>query len=344
MDRWYSRNSLVKIARYSLAIFFIFATVLYAFTWKVLAYDPLTVPKDGYDLFITSGTSLKQFTKQLYSNGLLSHPKFLRLYLLYKGNTKQIKTGEYNIKPGTTALQLLDKVFKGEVTQYAFTIVEGWQTAQMIEALQQHPKIKSLLVGLSKQEIIHKLDLPINHLEGMFLPDTYHFAAYTTDIDFLRRAYFSMMQKLADAWKQRDPHTTLQNPYQALILASIIEKETSLKSEYGEIAGVFTRRLAKKMKLQADPTVIYGLQNKLNGPLLRKHLKIDTPYNTYRHVGLPPTPIALPSASALNAALHPTPGKSLYFVATGEGDGAHIFSATLAEHNKAVNKLYKSRN
>lgn len=343
MDHWLSRNSLIRVIRYSIFFSVLITGVIYVYTWKVLAYDSLKVPEAGYELVIEPGTTLTKFTQQLYNNGVLSHPRLMRLYLIYKGNTKQIKTGEYKIEPGMTAMQLLDKVFQGVVVQYSFTIVEGWQSSQLIAQLQQHPKIKSTLQGLTNTQIIRKLDLPVNHLEGIFLPDTYCFDAYTTDVEFLRRAYFSMQEKLEAAWNRREANTVLKNSYEVLILASIIEKETSLKSEYGQIAGVFTRRLSRNMKLQADPTVIYGIQDKLSGPLLRKHLKIDTPYNSYQRHGLPPTPIALPSISAIEAALHPAAGNALYFVATEQQDGGHIFSATLQEHNKAVQRLYSSR-
>lgn len=346
MDQSYSKNSLVRdalliVIRYVLLIGIFLSLVLYAYTWKALKHNPLKVPAGGYELIVAPGTTLNQFTKQLHKSGLLSHPLLLRGYLIYKGNTRLIKAGEYRVEQGTTPLQLLDKIFKGEVTQYSFTIIEGWQTSQVIAALQQHPKIKATLTGLSKAQVIEKLDIPVQHLEGIFLPDTYSFPANTTDVEFMRRAFFSLQLKLQQAWEQRDPACALNSPYEALILASIIEKETSLKTEYAQISGVFTRRLIKKMKLQADPTVIYALQAQLNGPLLRKHLQIDSPYNTYKKVGLPPTPIALPSAMAIEAALHPAVGDALYFVATG--DGGHIFNASLEEHNKAVKQLYRTR-
>lgn len=342
MDHWSSRNTLVSFLRYAILAVILIAGGLYAYTWKVLKHDSLNVPVGGYDLNIEQGTTLNQFTKQLHTSGLLSKPLLLRGYLIYKGNVKQIKAGEYHVEPGMSAIKLLDKVFAGAVTQYSFTVVEGWQTAQVIAALHQHPKITPLLAGLSQQEIIKQLDIPVQHLEGVFLPDTYFFSGKTTDVEFLRRAYIAMQAKLMQAWEQRDPQCILTNPYQALILASIIEKETNIKSEYAQISGVFTRRLQQGMKLQADPTVIYGLQDKLAGPLLRRHLAINTPYNTYQNLGLPPTPIALPSLGAIEAALHPADGENIYFVATG--DGGHIFTATLTEHNKAVQQLYSSRN
>ncbi|HSX19667.1 MAG TPA: endolytic transglycosylase MltG [Gammaproteobacteria bacterium] len=342
MDRWYSKK-LASRLRNLLAIFFVLFVGTYAYAWKVLARDPLTVPNAEYTVYVAPGTTLKQFTQQLNVSGLLSHPRLMRVYLMYKSKSHKIKAGEYAVDQGMTALQLLDRIFAGTVTQYSFTIVEGWQTAQLISALQQHPKIKATLGGDSEQ-IINTLNIPVTHLEGVFLPDTYFFTAFTTDAEFLRRAYFGMEQALGQAWEERDTHCILKSPYEALILASIIEKETSLKDEYAAISGVYTRRLRNKMKLQADPTVIYALQDQLAGPLLRKHLKLDSPYNTYRYTGLPPTPIALPSAAAIKAALHPATGNSLYFVATGNGDGAHIFSATLKDHNKAVKKLYSQRN
>lgn len=343
MDHWLSKNFLIRVIRYSLIFSSVVFALVYAYTWKILAYDKLSVPEQGLELVIAQGSSLSQFTKQLKSIGALQHPRLLRLYLLYKGNTKKIKAGEYKISPGMTALQFLELVFSGSVTQYTFTIVEGWQTQQLLTQLWQHPKIKGTLTGLSDQEIINRLQLPISHLEGVFLADTYKFEAYMTDVDFLRRAYFSLQEKLQAAWEHRDPDSILKTPYEVLILASIIEKETSIKSEYAQISGVFCRRLAKNMKLQADPTVIYALRDTLNGPLLRKHLSINSPYNTYQKVGLPPTPIALPSQDAIEAALHPAAGNALYFVATGNNDGRHVFSESLQMHNKAVKNLYNLR-
>lgn len=343
MDHWSSksfRDRARVLSSILLAAIFI-AAVVYIYSWKYLSYDPLNVPVDGYELKIAPGTSVRQFIKQLHAKDLLSHPNLMIAYVALT-QANHIQAGEYKVDRGTTPLQLLANVEEGLVAQYSFTIVEGWQTAQLLMELRQHPKIKYTLNNLSTDEIIQKLNIPVKHLEGIFLPDTYLFPADTTDIDFLRRAYFSMEMKLRNEWPKRSAECKAATPYEALILASIIEKESGLKNEYTEISGVYSRRLAKNMKLQADPTVIYAYQDQLTGTLSRKHLRIDSPYNTYKKYGLPPTPIALPSAAAIEAALHPAPGNSLYFVATG--DGGHVFSSTLKEHNAAVKQLYAKKN
>jgi UPF0755 protein len=339
MDPWYSKNTLAKIRiiRDCLIVAITFAIIIYAYTWKYLSYDPLVVPDTGYELRIESGTSVRQFIKHLHSSGLLSHPNLMIWYVALVG-ANHIQAGEYKVLPGMTPLQLLTKVESGLVEQYSFTIIEGWSTAQLLAELHKHPKIKHTLYGLSMQEMVQKLNIQVTHLEGVFLPNTYNFLADTTDVEFLRRAYFSMEHKLRQSWPTRSADCGVKSPYEALILASIIEKESGIIKEYAEISGVFSRRLAKNMKLQADPTVIYAYESGLTEPLARKHLNIKSPYNTYQNVGLPPTPIALPSALAIDAALHPAQGDALYFVATGEG--GHVFSSNLKDHNAAVKRLY----
>ena len=211
----------------------------------------------------------------------------------------------------------------------------------MMEAVRHHPKIQQTLEGLSDAEIMDRLGHPDENPEGRFFPDTYHFPRGTTDVVFLQRAYATMARRLDEAWRQRAPDLPLKTPYQALILASIIEKETGLPEERPAIAGVFIRRLRKGMRLQTDPTVIYGLGESCDGELRRRDLRRDTPYNTYVHKGLTPTPIALPGAGSLRAAVNPAPGDALYFVATG--NGGHVFSNTLKEHNRAVRKYQLRR-
>jgi len=285
-------------------------------------------------LKVQPGTSVRQLANDLHKLGILDCPRLFRWYAIATGAYNHIQAGEYRLVPGTTPQQLLNMMVSGKVVQYTFTIIEGWRTRDVIAALHEHPKIKVTLAGLSYDQILKKLDLPVKHLEGLFLADTYFFHADTKDVDFLRRAYLSMQEKLDALWEKRAPNLALNNPYEALILASIIEKESGLAHELTQISGVFHRRLAKNMRLQADPTVAYWFGDALKGPLLKRHLKIDSPYNTYTLIGLPPTPIAIPSLRAIEAALHPDNGTSLFFVATGSG--SHIFSTTLAEHNKAV--------
>jgi len=314
--------------------------MLYAFAWQQIAVEALTIENEPVYFMVASGTSLNQFTRQLNTQGILAYPSFVRWYAVYKGYANSLQAGEYKVMPGTTPKQMLKMVVNGEVTQYAFTIVEGWKSADVIDALNQHPKIKHELKGLSDQEIIKKLSIPSTHLEGIFLPDTYHFHAYASDVDCLKRAYVAMQQKIQMVWEQRSKTSILKTPYEALILASIIEKESGILDEYRQISGVYQRRLAKRMRLQADPTVAYFWGDKLpQGKLFFKHLKIDSPYNTYTRQGLPPTPIALPSVKALEAAVNPAAGETLYFVATGTG--GHVFTTTLQDHNKEVIKFRK---
>jgi UPF0755 protein len=294
----------------------------------------LPIAQDGYLLQIKPGTSLKKLAKQLQQDHIIQLPGLLRWYAFSLGVETSIKAGEYKIKPGTSLSGLLSKVVRGEVEQYPFTIIEGWRSVNVIEALNANPKIRHTLQGLTESEILAQLAIPETHLEGIFLPDTYYFTADTTDVAFLRRAYNAMQQKLKAAWETRAPQVVLQSPYEALILASIIEKESGIYAEFPEISGVFQRRIQKGMRLQADPCVIYGLGSDFSGSLLKNDLKNDSPYNTYTRHGLPPTPIAIPSMRAIEAALHPAAGENLYFVATG--DGHHVFSKDLSSHNLAV--------
>lgn len=315
-------------------------SLLYAFAWQQIAFEALAIENEPAYFIVAPGTSLSQLTRQLNKQGILAYPSFVRWYAVSKGYANSLQSGEYKIMPGTTPKQMLKMVVNGQVTQYAFTIVEGWKSADLIEALNEHPKIKHELKGLSDQEIIKKLAIPNAHLEGIFLPDTYYFHAYTSDLDFLKRSYVAMQQAIQVAWDNRSKTSVLRTPYEALILASIIEKESGVLDEYRQISGVYQRRLAKNMRLQADPTVAYFWGDKLpQGKLFFKHLKIDSPYNTYTRHGLPPTPIALAGIKALEAALNPAAGETLYFVATGTG--GHVFTRTLQDHNKEVIKFRK---
>ena len=233
-------------------------------------------------------------------------------------------------------MTLLSHMVAGNTKSFSVTFVEGMRFDDMLRILADTPHITSVLTGLDHQEIMRRVGQPEQHPEGQFFPATYDFGHGSEDITILRRAYQRMRRELADAWRERDPELPYETPDEALVMASIIEKETGLASERAEIAGVFVRRLRRGMKLQTDPTVIYGLGAAFDGNLRRADLRRDTPYNTYTRHGLPPTPIALPGADAIHAALHPAPGNSLFFVA--RGDGSHQFSATLAEHNRAVRR------
>ena len=224
----------------------------------------------------------------------------------------------------------------GRVRLHALTIVEGWTVQELLAAVRAHPAIRQTLTADSPESLAAELGLARPHAEGLFFPDTYRFARGTSDVEVLRQAQALMQKKLASAWARRAPDLPLNDPYEALILASIVERETALDRERPLIAGVFLRRLRRGMRLQTDPTVIYGLGSTFDGDLRRRDLRSDTPYNSYTRAGLPPTPIALPGEASLLAAVQPAPGEALYFVATGLPDGSHVFSATLAEHEAAV--------
>ncbi len=302
---------------------------------------PLTLPEEGVTYELAPGSSLSAVAKDLASKGFLDSAFYFQLMARLDGEAANIKAGEYHLKPGLTPRSLLSLLVSGQVMNHSLTIVEGWDFKQVLAAVSAHDALKKTLVGLSDAEIMNKLGVPEMHPEGRFLPDTYHFPRGTTDLDFLKRAYRSMEQLLAREWPERDPDLPFKTAYDALILASIVEKETGKAEERPQIAGVFIRRLKKGMLLQTDPTVIYGMGESFKGNIRRSDLRQDTPYNTYVHRGLTPTPISMPGADALHAVLHPAKGKSLYFVA--KGNGYHHFSDTLAEHNQAVRKFQLKR-
>ena len=252
------------------------------------------------------------------------------------GKSTQIKAGSYQVPADVTMLGLLDIVTKGQVAEGEFTIIEGWNFRLLRTALNNSPDLRHDSRKLSGSEILQRLGIPEKHPEGLFFPDTYHFSSGTSDLVVLKQAYQTMQRHLQDSWQQRAPNLPLKSPYQALILASIVEKETGQAAERAMIAAVFINRLRKGMLLQTDPTVIYGLGAKFDGNLRRRDLLADTPYNTYTRAGLPPTPIALPGLAALQATLHPAASNALYFVA--RGNGSSEFSATLTQHNRAVNR------
>jgi UPF0755 protein len=263
----------------------------------------------------------------------------LTWYARLTGDAVRIKAGEYRLQPGKSSLELLQMLVDGNVVMYQLTVVEGWRFADLLAALHAHEAIVPR--GLGAAEIMAELGSPGVHPEGQFLPDTYVFPKGTTDLIVLRSAHEAMRTTLEAAWLARTAQTVVADPYSALILASIIEKETALPAERAKISGVFQQRLARGMRLQTDPTVIYGLGETFDGNLRRRDLARDTPYNTYTRRGLPPTPIALPSAASILAAVNPELTDALYFVATGEPDGSHRFSATVDEHNAAVREYLR---
>lgn len=309
--------------------------------WGLMEYEqfvdtPLTINESGFLYEVKSGETLTQVSHALSHAGILSHPKYLVWLARFNDQAHKIKAGEYKLNPGTRPQELIEKFVSGAVIQYSLTLIEGITFREMMLIIGGSPNIKHTLKGLSSKQIMLKLGYSTQHPEGRFLPDTYHFPKGTTDVAFLKRAYAAMEAILVEQWSGRIAGLPIKSPYEALILASIIEKETGLASERQAISGVFIRRLEKRMRLQTDPTVIYGMGKKFDGNLRRRDLRKDTPYNTYRRRGLPPTPIAMPGRESIYASLNPDDSETLYFVA--RGDGSHKFTNTLKQHNNAVIK------
>jgi UPF0755 protein len=298
--------------------------------------SPMTLPVQGVDYRVPEGAGLASLAHDLASDGLLSSGRWLTLYGRLTDAQGAIKAGEYRLSRGMTPLQFLRKVRDGEVIQRQVTLLEGWSFQQTLEALHKQSEIDHQLTGLNVTEIMTRLQRPGENPEGRFFPDTYNYERGTSDISILAAAYERMTEILSEEWLLRAPGLPLETPYEALILASIVEKESGLNTDRSRIAGVFVGRLIKRMRLQSDPTVIYGMGADFSGDLRKADLTKSTPYNTYVHYGLPPTPISNSSRAAIHAALNPANVSSLYFVA--RGDGTSQFSDTLEEHNRAVRK------
>ena len=291
---------------------------------------------------VEPGTSVRGVLALLRERGALARPRDIELYLRLHGRRLKIKAGTYEIPPAASAAEIIELLEEGRVVLEALTIVEGTTFAQLRQELSSDTDVVTTLAGKSDEQVMAAIDRADEYPEGRFFPDTYRFAARSTDVEILKLANTSMQQVLDEEWAERADNLPFSTAYEALILASMVEKETGLASERARIAGVFVTRLRQGMRLQSDPTVIYGLGAGYDGELRTRDLTTDTPYNTYTRVGLPPTPIALPGREALRAAVHPDVTGDLYFVATGAGDGAHHFSKTLEEHNAAV-KQYLMR-
>ncbi|WP_137886921.1 endolytic transglycosylase MltG [Pseudomonas sp. 2FE] len=302
--------------------------------------QPLNLPEE-YVLDVSAGATPGGVLNRLEGEGVLRDAFWLRLYWRFNLAGQSLHSGEYQLTPGLRARDLLGLWQRGEVLQYSLTLVEGWNFRQVRAALARQPKLEQLLAGLSDAELMARLGEPGVYPEGRFFPDTYRFVRGMSDLELLKQAYARLDEVLAEEWQTRAGNLPYREPYQALIMASMIEKETGVPQERGQIAGVFVRRLQVGMLLQTDPTVIYGLGERYTGKLTRAHLREPTPYNTYMITGMPPTPIALVGREAIQAALHPADGKSLYFVA--RGDGSHVFSDDLDAHNRAVHEYQLKR-
>ncbi|HEY0665338.1 MAG TPA: endolytic transglycosylase MltG [Gallionella sp.] len=303
------------------------------------AYRPMPLPTTPFEFELKRGDNLKSVARQLQQAGLLDQDWAFVWLTRLLGKSSQIKAGYYAIQRPVSPLELLEIFHKGEVIQRKLSVIEGWTFRQFRDELNANPDLMHVTASLTDAEILQRIGASETHPEGLFFPDTYRFAAGTRDLLIFKRAYQNMQHRLQSEWNKRDPDLPLQTPYQALILASIVEKETGAPSDRAMIAAVFVNRLRKGMRLQTDPTVIYGMGEAFDGNLRKRDLLADTPYNTYTRHGLPPTPIALPGQAALQAALHPARTGALYFVASGNGN-SH-FSSSLVEHNRAVDQFQK---
>jgi UPF0755 protein len=333
---------IIKIIFKLFGLMVLFASAVVAWLWMDFHHflqTPVDIASEQRSFEIKPGVRIDTIAKQLSQQHLVSSQYYFSWLARIRQQTKHIKAGEYVLPEAATPEQLLAVFVKGKTRQYSLTLIEGWNFKQFIAAVKASPHLQHELEKIDNSKIMVKLGYEGKFPEGLFYPDTYHFPKGMSDIQFLQRAYQSMQTVLNDEWRKRQPGLPIDTAYEALILASIVEKETGLKNEHARVASVFINRLKKKMKLQTDPTVIYGMGDQYKGNIRRKDLKKDTPYNTYVHKGLPPTPIAMPGKAAIHASLHPAAEDYLYFVATGTG--GHTFSKTLGEHNKAVKRYLK---
>jgi len=306
--------------------------------WRHFLAEPVN-PDSPLALWIEPGGTFNDVLSQLENLGLVRRDWRWRLY--GRLNSPRLKQGEFRLEPNLAIDQLVESLEHGEVVTHRFTVIEGWTVRELRERLGQDSRLRQVSAKLSNEELMTHLDCPGCPAEGRFLPETYFFTRASSDLDLLQRAFSAMQEALATAWSQRNPELPIENADELLILASLIERETGAPHERPEVAGVFKRRLELGMRLQTDPTVVYGLDDSFDGRIRRVHLRTDHPWNTYTRHGLPATAIALPGKASLQAAARPAPGSSLYFVS--RGDGTHKFSDTLQEHNAAVNRYIRGR-
>ncbi|VVO13203.1 endolytic transglycosylase MltG [Pseudomonas fluorescens] len=313
-----------------------------ASAWKIHSalQQPLNITREEL-LEVPKGTTPTRTLYRLEADGVIKDAFWLRVYWRFNLARQPLHKGEYRMQPGMTVEGLIELWKRGDIVQYSMTLVEGWNFHQVRAALAKAEKLEQTLDGLSDSQVMEKLGHDGIFPEGRFFPDTYRYVRGMTDVELLKKAYDRLDEVLAKEWGQRSADLPYKEPYQALIMASLVEKETGVPQERGQIAGVFVRRMEMGMLLQTDPTVIYGLGDRYNGKLTRAHLREATPYNTYMISGLPPTPIAMVGREAIHAALNPVAGNSLYFVA--RGDGSHVFSDDLDAHNNAVREFQLKR-
>jgi UPF0755 protein len=300
------------------------------------AYQPRVFSPEQITYVLSPGATTHHIADDLHAQGLIQKPLLFRLLVRTEGQGKHLQSGEYHFTSGNTVQSFINKLVRGDVVRYEITLVDGWTFKQAFQVIENNPYLEHQLKGLTPAEVAQQLNLKHANPEGLFLPETYQFRRPNTDVEILQRAHQALLTVLNQAWSSRSSGDIYPTPYKALIAASLIQRESANDAERPEISGVIYRRLQKRMRLQIDPTVIYALGDKYRGKLHRKDMRINSPYNTYRHHGLPPTPIALPGKNAIIAATHPAMGDALYFVAMG--DGRHYFSANLQQHDKAIKK------
>src|SRR5690242_15046216 len=316
--------------------------VALAIAWLFhFAFTPVNVPEDARQLLVGPGATYRSIARQLVANGVLRERFSFVVLGRLQAHSGTIKAGIYELPQSISPIALMQKLARGDVLMAEVTFIEGWTFAQARAALDLSPALRHETAGLSDVEVLQRLKAPEAHPEGLFFPDTYRFNSGASDLQVLQRAYQTMHSRLQAAWEKRRPELPYANAYEMLIMASIIEKETGRPEDRGLIAAVFVNRLRRGMRLQTDPSVIYGLGATFDGNLRKRDLLQDAPYNTYTRTGLPPTPIALPSQASLDAAVSPAESSVLYFVS--RGDGTSYFSETLEEHNRAVQKYQLKR-
>lgn len=309
------------------------------FAWW--AHQPLSLSASPIEVIVKPNSGVASVGRQIQRGGVAMDPRLFQLLARVTGHGADLKAGGYQFDTGITPLDVIEKLAKGEVTHFVVTVIEGWEFRKMRAAVDASPALKHDTQSMSDAELMKAIGAPEASPEGMFFPDTYLFARGSSDVDLYKHAYRAMQRRLTDAWNARSPDLPYKTPYEALVMASIVEKETGQAAERPLIAAVFVNRLRKNMMLQTDPTVIYGIGQGFDGNLRKKDLQTDTPYNTYTRTGLPPTPIALPGLASLAAATTPAPTDALYFVA--RGDGSSHFSSSLPEHNRAVDKYQRGK-
>ncbi|MFO1465202.1 MAG: endolytic transglycosylase MltG [Steroidobacteraceae bacterium] len=324
-----------------IAAVLVLAAVFWALrSWEAYLDKPVALPAPVI-YTVPAHARFSKVASDLQAQGVIVHPNLWSWYARWQGIAAQIKAGEYSIAPGVTPRRLLRQLIDGQVLLHSFTIVDGWQVRELLEAMRRGSGLR-LTLPPHPTDLMSRLGLSPGHPEGQFLPETYRFAAGTTDVALLTMAHTALVRELQAAWADRDARLPLKSPQELLTLASIVEKETGVPEERAHIAGVYVQRLLIGMRLQADPTVIYGIGERYDGDIRTADLHTDGPYNSYTRTGLPPTPIALPGAASIHASAHPDIDGALYFVASGAGDGSHVFSKNYTEHSQAVSRYLQA--